>query len=236
MLDAAQAWVRENHPPRTLIGSELDLDLMVPPVLDASAQGSGINPIRLVGRVDWLASRPDGTVVVTDFKTGATVPTRAEAESNAQLAAYQAAIALGAFAVAVGAVPNAPNETSQERLHEQQGDEPSAGQDLPDQDRSDHCLSDHTLSDHSPSVHAGPPSVPLRSGGAELVYLRSGKPKVLAQQALSGDSAAVWLGAIRSAAGRLASPTVWAQENARCERCPVRTSCPLQNEGRQVTR
>jgi len=256
MLDAAQAWVRTNHPPRTLIGSELDLDLMVPPVLDASAQGSGTNPIRLVGRVDWLSSRPDGTVVVTDFKTGATVPTRAEAESNPQLAAYQAAIALGAFAVAVGAVPAARNETSQERLHEQQGDERLAGQvqpdqDLPDLDRSDHSLSDHslsdhslsdhslsdhTLSDHSPSVHAGPPSVPLRSGGAELVYLRSGKPKVLAQQALSGDSAAVWLGAIRSAAGRLASPTVWAQENARCERCPVRTSCPLQNEGRQVTR
>ena len=94
MLDAAQAWVRDHHPPRTLIGSELAVDLPIPP---AGGQESQANPVRLVGRVDWLSAKPDGTVVVTDFKTGATVPTKADAQANAQLGAYQAAVALGAF-------------------------------------------------------------------------------------------------------------------------------------------
>jgi len=188
MLSAAQAWVGENHPPRTLIGSEVDLDLCVPPAGDADQQSSA-NPIRLVGRVDWLSEKPDGSVIVTDFKTGATVPSKAEAQSNPQLAAYQAALALGAFATGMD----------------------GAGK------------GDGT-------------AIPRRTGGAELVYLRSGRPKVYQQSALSAESTTQWLGSIRSAAGHLAAPTAWAQENSRCERCPVRTSCPLQNDGRQVTR
>jgi len=187
MLGAAQAWVRENHPPRFLIGSELDMDLRVPP--DAADQRSSGHPIRLVGRVDWLSEKPDGSVIVTDFKTGATVPSKAEAQANPQLAAYQAAIALGAFASGMDGAGEGDGEVT-----------------------------------------------PRRPGGAELVYLRSGRPKVLAQSELSAESTAQWLGSIRSAAGHLAAPTAWAQENSRCERCPVRTSCPLQNDGRQVTR
>lgn len=174
MLSAAQAWVTQNHPPRKLIGSELDLDLPIPPDVADGAQ----RPVRLVGRVDWLSATPEGTVVVTDFKTGASVPTKAEAQANPQLAAYQAAISLGAFGADVA---------------------------------------------HAP-------------GGAELVYLRSGRPKVLAQGQLSESETAHWLGAVRTAAEHLASADATARENARCERCPVRTSCPLQNEGRQVTR
>ncbi len=187
MLSAAQAWVRENHPPRTLIGSELELDLPLPA---AGAPAPGDHPVRLVGRVDWLSERPDGSVVVTDFKTGATVPTKAEAQANPQLAAYQAAIALGAFA---GRPPSGADSTS-------------------------------------------PAVARRRPGGAELVYLRSGRPKVLQQNELSGEATGQWLDSIRAAAVHLASATAFAQENSHCERCPVRTSCPLQNDGRQVTR
>lgn len=185
MLGAAQGWVRDLLPPRTVVGSELEMDLLIPPddTLDESAE------VRLVGRVDWLSKNPDGTLVVTDFKTGASVPTAAQAQSNAQLAAYQTAVSLGAF---------------------------------DDADRE----SDDPARDH----HAQLP------GGAELVYLRSGKPKVLQQDRQSDSDTVQWLGSIRSAAAHLASATAWATENARCERCPVRGSCPLQNEGRQVTR
>ncbi len=182
MLDAAHAWVRDHHPPRTLIGSELAVDLPIPP---AESHDSQANPVRLVGRVDWLSAKPDGSIVVTDFKTGATVPTKAEAQANAQLGAYQAAVALGAF--------DEPARTERE-------------------------------------------AEPMRPGGAELVYLRSGRPKVLEQTPPTPASTTQWLGSIRDAAVHLASAGAAATENVRCERCPVRTSCPLQNEGRQVTR
>ncbi|QNK80135.1 ATP-dependent DNA helicase [Nakamurella sp. PAMC28650] len=177
MLTAAQAWVRDNHPPRTLVGSEVELDLLVPaPEHEPGAPAADTeeHQVRLTGRVDWLSEKPDGTLVVTDFKTGGTVPTKAQAQANPQLASYQAAIAMGAF----------------------------------------------------------PPAT--RPGGAELVYLRSGSPKVLQQNELTATDTTVWLGTIRTAAAQLASAGALAQENSRCERCPVRTSCPLQSEGRQV--
>ena len=184
MLDAAQAWVRDQHPPRTLLGSELAVDLPIPP---AGGEDVPANPIRLVGRVDWLSAKPDGSVVVTDFKTGATVPTKPDAQANSQLGAYQAAVALGAF-------------------------------------------------DSSRPAGAEGADESLRPGGAELVYLRSGRPKVLEQTAPTPASTTQWLGSIRAAAVHLAAAGAAATENVRCERCPVRTSCPLQNEGRQVTR
>ncbi len=202
MLSAAQAWVRDNHPPRTLIGSELGLDLPIPP---APRSGGEQHPVRLVGRVDWLSALADGSVVVTDFKTGAKVPTKAEGQNNPQLAAYQAAIALGAFTARTPELAGTPNPAGTPRVD-------------------------------GMADAGGPPPQPLRPGGAELVYLRSGRPKVLQQDRLTPESTAQWLGSIRDAAAHLASATAFAQENARCERCPVRTSCPLQNEGRQVTR
>ena len=189
MLAAAQIWVRDNHPPRTMLGSELAIELRIPAV----GAESEPHPVRLVGRVDWLARNPDGTVVITDFKTGATVPTKAQAQGNPQLAAYQVAVALGAFAAL--------------------DDESTPVEDL-----------------------ARPVAVQGAAGGAELVFLRSGQPKVLRQDALSAEATTTWLGAIGSAAAALAAGTALATENLRCERCPVRTSCPLQNEGRQVTR
>lgn len=178
MLGAARDWVGEHHPPREMIGSEVQVAATLPD------DGDGGRPVRVEGRADWLDQRADGSVVVVDFKTGATVPTRAEAAENAQLASYQLAIDLGA----AGAGPEAP---------------------------------------------AGGAN---RAGGAELVYLRSGTPKVLTQPPLDDVAVRRWRHVVRAAAEQLASSAVTAREHGRCDRCPLRSSCPLQPDGRQVTR
>ena len=174
MLDAAVAWQAENYPDRTLVGSELKLTADVPPNPPATAPGHlpSTRPVVLEGRVDRLDRRADGSVVVVDFKTGATKPTKAQVLQNAQLAVYQLAIELGA-------------ETP---------------------------------------------------GGAELIHLRTGKPVVLPQPPLEPEAAAEWSAVVRDAAEQLAAAAAVARENGRCDRCPVRSSCPLRPEGRQVTR
>ena len=174
MLDAAVAWQTDNYPGRTLLGSELKLTANVPPIPPATAPGHlpSTRPVVLEGRVDRLDRRADGSVVVVDFKTGATKPTKAQVLENAQLAVYQLAIELGA---------------------------------------------------ESP-------------GGAELIHLRTGKPVVLPQPPLEPGAAAQWSAVVRDAAEQLAAAAVVARENGRCDRCPVRSSCPLRPEGRQVTR
>ena len=172
MLEAAQAWVRTNHPPRTPAGSELEMGVPVPRTAESH------RPVKLTGRLDWLSVNPDGSLVVTDFKTAATVPTKADVQANQQLAAYQLAVELGAF------------------------DELTAR--------------------------------PARSGGAELVFLRGGKPKVLPQDPLPDTEGIV--ATVREAAEQLAAARVTAIENPRCPRCSVRSSCPVQLDGRQVTR
>ena len=145
-----------------------------------SGAGPGGPPIRLTGRVDWLATRVDGgAAVVTDFKTGVSLPTKNEVAHHIQLATYQLGVALGAF------------------------DELAPG---------------------------------LLPGGAELVGLRTGKPRQRHQDPLDADGRAERIEAVRATALHLTSPTATAGENKYCETCPVRTCCPLQPEGRQVTR
>ncbi len=174
MLNAAVAWQAENYPGRTLVGSELKLTATVPPLAPDSSAGhlASTRPVVLEGRVDRLDRRADGSVVVVDFKTGATKPTRAQVLENAQLAAYQLAIELG-------------TETP---------------------------------------------------GGAELIHLRTGKPTVLAQPPPEPGAARRWSAVVREAAEQMAASAALARENGRCDRCPVRSSCPLRPEGRQVTR
>ncbi len=98
MLDAAIAWQSANYPGRTLVGSELKLSAKVPVLPSDAADGHlpSTRPVVLEGRVDRLDRRADGSVVVVDFKTGATKPTKAQVLENAQLAVYQLALELTA--------------------------------------------------------------------------------------------------------------------------------------------
>ncbi|HEY5880906.1 MAG TPA: ATP-dependent DNA helicase [Nakamurella sp.] len=145
-------------------------------------------PVKVNGRADRVDRAPDGSLIIVDFKTGATVPSRAAVEQNAQLAVYQLVLRLGAGRSLIA-----------------DGDADRDGD-------------------------AGPP------GGAELVYLRSGAPTVRHQPPLDDADAQAWVQELRAAAEWLAAPTSVALENRSCERCPVRSSCPLQPSGRQVTR
>lgn len=185
MTDAVADWL-ETGPAagRRTLGSELSVDLPLGPAAaidepDSAAAGADVthNPVRMTGRIDHLAQLDDGSILVTDFKTSASMVSVADAKENLQLAAYQLALAL----------------------------------------------------DGVPGAHGAP-------AGAQLLYLRGGSAKSRAQGALDPELAATTVTAIRSSAGRLAGARLIAQENLRCDRCPVRSCCPLQSEGRQVTR
>ncbi|WP_353647644.1 ATP-dependent DNA helicase [Nakamurella sp. A5-74] len=188
MTDAADRWLQViGAGGWATIGSELAVDLPL-----ASIDG---HPIHLTGRVDLLSQTPEGTTVVTDFKTGSAKVTRAQAAEHLQLAAYQLAVAAGAVVSGRTVLPDGVVEpASAER-----------------------------------------PRVTV-SGGAQLVYLRTGEAKVLTQEALDDDRARDVAEQAVVGAAALISSAVRASENPACERCPVRTCCPLQTEGRQVTR
>ncbi|WP_166983337.1 ATP-dependent DNA helicase [Paramicrobacterium fandaimingii] len=62
-----------------------------------------VDHARLSGIVDRVERLPDGRVVVVDLKTGRTIPRAADIATNAQLSAYQLALARGAIGGAEGA-------------------------------------------------------------------------------------------------------------------------------------
>jgi RecB family exonuclease len=89
----------------------------------------------------------------------------------------------------------------------------------------------------SGQIPALPPGA--RSAGAELVQLRaddSGYPKVQPQSPLEpGDDGRTWLDeAIDEAEGLVRKEDFVARRNDGCDRCPVRTMCPVQPEGQEV--
>jgi RecB family exonuclease len=76
------------------------------------------------------------------------------------------------------------------------------------------------------------------SGGAVLVQLGSPtrSTKVQKQPALAETDEPGWARElVVSVAERMAGSAFQAMANNRCEACPVRTSCPVRGEGRQVT-
>lgn len=79
--------------------------------------------------------------------------------------------------------------------------------------------------------------VSTEPGGARLLYVakqtRKG-PTELTQDPLDKEALQGWLDVVRDAAEACIGPTYRAAENADCDRCPARTSCPLHDEGRQV--
>ena len=70
-------------------------------------------------------------------------------------------------------------------------------------------------------------------GGGILVYLKKGAA-VREQAPLTRERKAAWIGAIRTAADHLVSADQIATVNGYCDVCTVRSSCPLQPDGRQV--
>ncbi|WP_167131491.1 ATP-dependent helicase [Paramicrobacterium chengjingii] len=62
-----------------------------------------VDHVVLSGIIDRVERLPDGRVVVVDLKTGRTIPRKTDIPSNAQLSAYQLALARGAIDGADGA-------------------------------------------------------------------------------------------------------------------------------------
>ncbi|NYJ04552.1 ATP-dependent helicase [Petropleomorpha daqingensis] len=82
MLDRFVAWHTRN--PRELVAAEADFSVQV-------------GRARISGQVDRLERDDDGRLYVVDLKTGKSTPSADELAEHGQLAAYQAAIASGAF-------------------------------------------------------------------------------------------------------------------------------------------
>jgi RecB family exonuclease len=91
MVDSFLVWLASSRAELTQIAVEHELDVRPEP-------GPGGPRLRVRGRVDRLDVDAEGRPVVIDIKTGKTAPTRADAEQHPQLAVYQLAVALGAFA------------------------------------------------------------------------------------------------------------------------------------------
>lgn len=81
------AW-QEGHADADLVGVE------VPFAAEVEVAG---RQVRLVGAVDRLERRPDGSLRVIDFKTGRSRPTQAAAEATPQIGVYQLAVEAGGF-------------------------------------------------------------------------------------------------------------------------------------------
>lgn len=86
MLDKLIGWLAGN--PRRLVAIEQDF---LVELADPDA------PVEIKGRVDRLELDEQGRLVVVDLKTGKSIPANANLAEHPQLAAYQAAIELGAF-------------------------------------------------------------------------------------------------------------------------------------------
>ncbi|MET0965372.1 MAG: ATP-dependent DNA helicase [Nakamurella sp.] len=238
MLTAAEAWIATLPAGRELAGSEVKLSARVPAVESAEDDHLPAREVRLEGRADRLDRAPDGSLIVVDFKTAATVPAKAAVAENAQLAVYQLAIELGA---AAGALDRARPLPMQEQPAAGPTDVPQLDIPLPDEPPVEEPPAEEPAVDaewpgSTDVSRSADPTGGSRAGGAELVFLRSGSPTVRHQPPLAASDAMAWRNIVREAAERLASSVSLAQENRYCERCPVRSSCPLQPAGRQVTR
>ncbi|WP_246195520.1 ATP-dependent helicase [Halopolyspora algeriensis] len=78
----------------------------------------------------------------------------------------------------------------------------------------------------------------VQPGGARLLYVAKpdarGAATERSQAGLDDDGVRVWLETVHDAAASSTGPVFAANENSDCPGCPVRTSCPVHPEGRQV--
>lgn len=84
-------WLRCSRAELTQLAVEQDMEVDLP-------EGADELRVKLTGRVDRLEVDGQGRPVIVDIKTGKTPISSAEAETHPQLAAYQLALLLGAFA------------------------------------------------------------------------------------------------------------------------------------------
>ena len=175
MIELFRQWLQASRDELTELAVEYGVSV-TPPRPDV---GGGPEVV-VRGRVDRVEVDKEGRPVIVDIKTGKNAVTKDAAAEHPQLAVYQLAAALGAFA-GLGA-----------------RDEP---------------------------------------GGAHLLYVGKeayGKATERSQEPLDGEGLRTWLGAVQQAAQACAGPEYTAQQNQDCNRCPVRTACPVHESGRQV--
>jgi RecB family exonuclease len=94
------------------------------------------------------------------------------------------------------------------------------------------------LGAYQAAVEAGGFPEGVVSGGAEIVSLGgdSASAAVRPQPSLAESGDPAWARAmVRRAAGAMADNTFTAVVNKSCNQCPVRTACPVNAKGRQVT-
>ncbi len=76
-------------------------------------------------------------------------------------------------------------------------------------------------------------------GGARLLYVAREDKKTGAvertQAPLDEQGVQAWLEVVQDAAESVLGPSYTARENADCDRCPARTTCPVHPSGRQVS-
>ncbi|MBO0875180.1 MAG: PD-(D/E)XK nuclease family protein, partial [Pseudonocardia sp.] len=79
---------------------------------------------------------------------------------------------------------------------------------------------------------------PVEPGGARLLYIADrrsdGRAKERHQPGLAAEDVARWRDQLRASAEATGGATFVARESPDCERCGVRTSCPLTGDGRGV--
>ncbi|MBK1788965.1 ATP-dependent helicase [Prauserella sp. ASG 168] len=91
MVDNFLAWLRNSRGELTQLAVERDMEVELPAAADELR-------VKLAGRVDRLELDNQGRPVIVDVKTSKTPVSAADAEKHPQLAAYQLALLLGAFA------------------------------------------------------------------------------------------------------------------------------------------
>jgi RecB family exonuclease len=96
-----------DRPDRRLLGAEVPFEV-------AATSPDG-DEVVLAGTVDRLERDRSGQVVVVDFKTGKTLPTRRKVQDDVQLDFYQLATDAGAFSAVAGAARSGGAELVQLR-------------------------------------------------------------------------------------------------------------------------
>ncbi|HEY2100501.1 MAG TPA: ATP-dependent DNA helicase [Pseudonocardia sp.] len=207
MLTAFRTWLAESRRGGlTEVDVERGLELALPGTGSGGAGEPDGPDVLLRGRVDRLERDAEGRPVIVDVKTGRTAVSREDAQAHPQLAVYQLAAALGAFRDVLGG-PTAPGEGGPTAPGEAGGVEP------------------------------GEPGG-VEPGGARLLFLADrgadGRAKERTQPALTEQDVRTWRRELHAAAGETGAAEFTARENADCERCGVRTSCPVAADGRGV--